>query len=33
MTDTEVASALGMNERTVRRNWEKARLLLAEALR
>jgi RNA polymerase sigma factor (TIGR02999 family) len=32
MTDAEVGQALGMNERTVRRDWEKARLLLAEAL-
>jgi len=33
MTDAEVAAALGLNERTVRRDWEKARLLLAEALK
>jgi RNA polymerase sigma factor (TIGR02999 family) len=33
MTDAEVGAALGLNERTVRRDWEKARLLLAEALR
>jgi RNA polymerase sigma factor (TIGR02999 family) len=32
MTDAEIASALGVNERTVRRDWEKARLLLLEAL-
>ena len=29
----EIAEALGVNERTVRRDWEKARLLLAAALR
>ncbi len=28
----EIAEALGVAERTVRRDWEKARLLLAEAL-
>ena len=33
MTETEVASALGVTERTVRRDWQKARLLLAESLR
>jgi RNA polymerase sigma factor (TIGR02999 family) len=32
MTDAEVAEILGVAERTVRRDWEKARLLLAEAL-
>jgi RNA polymerase sigma factor (TIGR02999 family) len=32
MTDVQVAEALGVAERTVRRNWQKARLLLAEAL-
>src|SRR5262249_4097660 len=32
MTEQEIADALGINERTVRRDWEKARLLLAEAL-
>jgi DNA-directed RNA polymerase specialized sigma24 family protein len=32
MTEAEVATALGISERTVRRDWEKARLLLAEAL-
>ena len=32
MTNAEVAGALGMNERTVRRDWEKARILLFEAL-
>lgn len=33
MTETEVATALEISERTVRRDWEKARLLLAAALR
>ena len=28
----EIAAALGLNERTVRRDWERARLLLAVAL-
>jgi hypothetical protein len=32
MTDAEIGSALGVGERTVRRDWEKARLLLAHAL-
>jgi RNA polymerase sigma factor (sigma-70 family) len=32
MTDAEVAEALGITDRTVRRDWEKARLLLREAL-
>lgn len=32
MTDGEIAHALGVTDRTVRRDWEKARLLLAEAL-
>ncbi|MEO8063837.1 MAG: ECF-type sigma factor [Pseudomonadota bacterium] len=32
MTDLQVAEALGVGERTVRRDWEKARLLLAEKL-
>jgi RNA polymerase sigma factor (TIGR02999 family) len=32
MTEQEIATALGVNERTVRRDWEKARLLLREAL-
>jgi RNA polymerase sigma factor (TIGR02999 family) len=31
-TETEIAEALGVTERTVRRDWEKARLLLAELL-
>ena len=32
MTETEIGTALGVTERTVRRDWEKARLLLARAL-
>jgi RNA polymerase sigma factor (TIGR02999 family) len=32
MTEGEIADALGITDRTVRRDWEKARLLLAEAL-
>jgi RNA polymerase sigma factor (TIGR02999 family) len=32
MRETEIAAALGVTDRTVRRDWEKARLLLREAL-
>src|SRR3954471_23943109 len=32
MTEAEIAEALGITDRTVRRDWEKARLLLAQAL-
>jgi RNA polymerase sigma factor (TIGR02999 family) len=32
LTEPEVAAALGVTERTVRRDWQKARLLLHEAL-
>ena len=32
-TESEIAVALGVTERTVRRDWEKAKLLLAQALR
>jgi RNA polymerase sigma factor (TIGR02999 family) len=32
MTENEVAEVLGLSERTVRRSWEKARLLLTAAL-
>ena len=32
MTETEIAEAVGVNERTVRRDWEKARLFLREVL-
>ena len=33
MTDLQIAESLGLTDRTVRRDWEKARLLLAHALR
>lgn len=33
MKEVEIAEALGVTERTVRRDWEKARLLLAASLR
>ena len=33
MTEPEIAAAMGINERTVRRHWQKARLLLADALK
>ena len=33
MSDLEIAAALAVTDRTVRRDWQKARLLLAEALR
>ena len=33
MTEPEIAEALGVAERTVRRDWEKARLLLREAMK
>lgn len=32
MTDAEIAEVLGVTDRTVRRDWDKARLLLSEAL-
>jgi RNA polymerase sigma factor (TIGR02999 family) len=32
MTDPEIAATLGITERTVRRDWQKARLFLREAL-
>ncbi len=32
MTDTEIAQALGLTDRTVRRDWDKARLLLRSML-
>jgi RNA polymerase sigma factor (sigma-70 family) len=32
MSEAEIATALGVTERTVRRDWAKARILLAEAL-
>jgi RNA polymerase sigma factor (TIGR02999 family) len=33
LTDLEIAEALGVTDRTVRRDWEQARLFLAEALK
>jgi RNA polymerase sigma factor (TIGR02999 family) len=33
MSDPEIAQALDVTDRTVRRDWQKARLLLAAALR
>lgn len=33
MTEVEIGHALGLTERTVRRDWDKARLLLASMLR
>ena len=33
MSEQEIAAVLGVNERTVRRDWEKARLLLLAALK
>ena len=33
LTETEIAQVLGVTDRTVRRDWEKARLLLAHALK
>jgi RNA polymerase sigma factor (TIGR02999 family) len=33
LSEQEIAAALGVTDRTVRRDWEKARLLLADALR
>lgn len=33
LTEPEAAEALGVNERTVRRDWHKARLLLGEMLK
>jgi RNA polymerase sigma factor (sigma-70 family) len=32
LTDLEIAAALGVTDRTVRRDWERARLLLANLL-
>jgi RNA polymerase sigma factor (TIGR02999 family) len=32
LADEEIAAALGVNERTIRRDWQKARLLLSLAL-
>ena len=33
LSDAEIGTALGVTDRTVRRDWEQARLFLAEALR
>lgn len=33
LTDAEIAAALGVTDRTVRRDWEQARMFLAEALK
>jgi RNA polymerase sigma factor (TIGR02999 family) len=33
MTEAEIAEALGLTERTVRRDWERARLLLSVSLK
>ncbi|KQW43414.1 MULTISPECIES: ECF-type sigma factor [unclassified Roseateles] len=33
MNDLEISQALGVTDRTIRRDWEKARMLLATALR
>ena len=32
LTEAQIAEALGLSERTVRRDWEKARLLLIAAM-
>jgi RNA polymerase sigma factor (TIGR02999 family) len=32
MTEAAIAAALGVTDRTIRRDWEKARLLLAQAI-
>jgi DNA-directed RNA polymerase specialized sigma24 family protein len=32
LSDEEIATAIGVNARTVRRDWQKARLLLSLAL-
>jgi DNA-directed RNA polymerase specialized sigma24 family protein len=33
LNEQEIASSLGVTDRTVRREWEKARLLLSVALK
>jgi RNA polymerase sigma factor (sigma-70 family) len=33
LTDLEIGEALGVTDRTVRRDWEQARLFLADALK
>ena len=32
MKEAEIAQALGLSERTVRRDWEKSRILLADLM-
>jgi DNA-directed RNA polymerase specialized sigma24 family protein len=32
LTDAEIGAALGVTDRTVRRDWDRARLLLADML-
>jgi RNA polymerase sigma factor (sigma-70 family) len=32
LSDAEIAAALGLSDRTVRRDWDRARLLLADLL-
>ncbi|MBL8346895.1 MAG: RNA polymerase subunit sigma-70, partial [Rubrivivax sp.] len=32
LTDLEIGAALGVTDRTVRRDWERARLLLSQML-
>jgi DNA-directed RNA polymerase specialized sigma24 family protein len=33
LTEAEMAEALGVTDRTIRRDWEQARLFLADALK
>jgi DNA-directed RNA polymerase specialized sigma24 family protein len=33
ITDVEIGDALGVTDRTVRRDWQEARLFLAQALK
>jgi DNA-directed RNA polymerase specialized sigma24 family protein len=33
LTEQEIADALGLTDRTVRRDWERARLLLSVSLK
>jgi DNA-directed RNA polymerase specialized sigma24 family protein len=33
MTEPEIAEALGVSDRTVRRDWDRARLLLSVSLK
>ena len=32
LTESEIAESMGLSERTVRRDWEKAKILLASVL-